>query len=50
MTDNICCGKIKEIKGRLYYCKICKKKTKSGMQDYYDDIFCMDCKKIKARI
>ena len=47
--DSICQGKIETIH-RLIKCPYCKKKTRSGMQIYYDDIFCLKCKRIKATI
>lgn len=47
--DCMCSGRIKST-CRLIYCPYCKRKTRSGMQDYYDDIFCLKCKKIKATI
>lgn len=47
--DMICMPKLIELK-RLYYCPYCHKKTKCGIQQYYDYIFCMECKKIKATV
>jgi len=35
---------------RRDYCGHCKKKTISGIQDYYDDLFCKGCGKIKGGI
>lgn len=47
---NVICKGIRRpgMKGRLDYCRHCKKKTKTYMEDYYDDLFCDKCKFIKG--
>ena len=42
-------GEIKWLR-REDYCPYCKRKTVSGMQDYYDSLFCLICRKIKGSI